>query len=260
MRRVQKGWRRSAARVELRSSPHESRASSAWRFALRNLRRAAHAALCTPAKRASEWRTILPSTRAVTVPSTVAMLGAMAMARSAGLALLCVLATGASAPTDAAANQTEAALIVKIGKFVHWPVGTFTNSGGVLRLCILGAGDGSESIDNLAGQRLQDKVIAITRLSNPDRSVTECHIVFVRKSERERLAAVLQAAAHSPVLTMSDIDGFAAAGGMVGFNTTDGAIHFEINVAASKRVGLSIGAQLLQIAALSTNEHADAGP
>jgi hypothetical protein len=181
----------------------------------------------------------------------------MTTAGAVGLALLCVLSTGHSA---AAAYQSEAALIVKIGKFVHWPAGTFADSGGVLRLCIVGTDDDRGSIDSLAGQKLQDKVIAIARLSNPDQSVAKCHIVFVRKSERDRLAALLQATAGSPVLTMSDIDGFAAEGGMVGFSNTDGAIHFEINAAASKRAGLSIGAQLLQIAALSTNGHADAGP
>jgi hypothetical protein len=37
-------------------------------------------------------------------------------------------------------------------------------------------------------------------------------------------------------------------------------VHFQINVAASKRVGLTIGAQLLQIASLSADQTMDAGP
>jgi hypothetical protein len=163
-------------------------------------------------------------------------------------------------PTDASALGSEAALIIKIGKFVHWPSGTFTNSGGILRLCIVGTDDGGDSIDRLAGQKLQEKTIAVARLSSSDESVTACHIVFIRNSERPRLAALLDATAHSPVLTMSNIEGFASKGGMVGFSTADGGTQFEINVAATKRVGLTIGAQLLQIAALNSDARADAAP
>jgi len=167
---------------------------------------------------------------------------------------------GQTTPTVAAAYESEAALIFKIGKFVRWPAGTFTHSPGILRLCILGMDEGGESIDSLAGQKLQERVIAVARIASPEQVVTECHMIFIRKSERDRLAAVLQSIARSPVLSISDIEGFAAAGGMVGFSSADGRVQFEINVAASKRVGLTIGAQLLQIASLSPEPSMDAGP
>jgi hypothetical protein len=165
-----------------------------------------------------------------------------------------------SAPSDASAHESEAALIIKIGKFVHWPPGTFTNSGGIVRLCVVGDDEDGDLIDRLAGQKLQDKTIAVARVAGSAESVTACHIVFIRKSERNRLVAVLDATARSPVLTLSDIAGFAAAGGMVGFSTSDGRTQFEINVAAAKRAGLAIGAQLLQIAALGSEARPDARP
>ena len=175
-------------------------------------------------------------------------------------AALCALLFAQSAPTDASAYGSEAALIIKIGKFVHWPPKTFTNPEEVLRLCILGSDDTADGIDTLAGQKLQDKTIAIARFASADELVTECHIVFIRKSERGRIAALLKSTARSPVLTVSDIEGFASAGGMVGFKSVDGRTQFEINIAATKRAGLTIGAQLLQIAALSTDERSDTGP
>jgi YfiR/HmsC-like len=180
--------------------------------------------------------------------------------RSLGCGALCVLLLVQSAPSDASAYESEAALIIKIGKFVHWPPGTFTNSAGIVRLCVLGTDDDGDGIDRLAGQKLQEKTIAVARLSSPVESVTGCHIVFIRKSERDRLSGVLAATARSAVLTVSDIAGFASAGGMVGFSTADGGTQFEINVAAAKRAGLAIGAQLLQIAALGTEARPDAGP
>jgi hypothetical protein len=175
-------------------------------------------------------------------------------------AALFVAVIAHSAPSDASARESEAALIIKIVKFVHWPPGTFTSSGGIVRLCVVGADEGGDLIDRLAGQKLQDKTIAVARVASSAESVTACHIVFIRKSERNRLIAVLDATARSPVLTMSDIEGFASAGGMVGFSASDGRTQFEINVAAAKRAGLAIGAQLLQIAALGAEARADAGP
>jgi hypothetical protein len=177
-----------------------------------------------------------------------------------GAASLCVLLIAQSAPGDASAYGSEATLIIKIGKFVHWPPNTFTHPGGILRLCILGSDDSGDGIEALAGQKLQEKTIVVARLASSDASVTECHIVFIRKSERGRLTAVLGSTARSPVLTVSDIDGFASDGGMVGFRSADGRTQFEINVAATKRAGLTIGAQLLQIAALNSDERSDAGP
>lgn len=177
-----------------------------------------------------------------------------------GCAALCALLMAQSAPSDASAYESEAALIIKIGKFVHWPAGTFANSGGIVRLCVVGTDDGGDDIDRLAGQKLQEKTIEVARLSSSAESVADCHIVFFRKSERDGLVAVLGATASSPVLTMSDIAGFASDGGMVGFRTTDGRTQFEINVPATKRAGLTIGAQLLQIAALGPGERSDRRP
>jgi hypothetical protein len=177
-----------------------------------------------------------------------------------GCVVLGALLTAHAASSDSSADESEAALIIKIGRFVHWPPGTFANSGGVIRLCVVGIDDGGDLIDRLAGQKLQDKTIAVARLASSAEPVTACHIVFISKSERGRFVAVLNATATSPVLTMSDIAGFAADGGMVGFRTADGGTRFEINVPATKRAGLTIGAQLLQIAAQGSEERLGHGP
>lgn len=180
--------------------------------------------------------------------------------KSLGLASLCLLLLGHTALAAVPEYEFKAALIFKVGKFVRWPVGAFTSSGGTLRLCVVGKDDFGESIDSLAGQRLQGQVIAIARLSDPEQSAADCHIVFISASERGRLAAFLNSIARSPVLTISDIEGFASQGGMVGFATAASKIHFEINTEASKRAGLAIGAQLLQLATPIADHRMDAHP
>ena len=100
------------------------------------------------------------------------------------------------------------------------------------------------------GQKLQGQVVSVERLASPPPGPANCQIVFVSRSEGANLAAVLAALASVPALTISDIDGFAAAGGMIELATTDSKIRFQINSPASRRAGLEIGAQLLQLATL----------
>jgi hypothetical protein len=193
--------------------------------------------------------------------TSIPVFGATARAlRSLGLASLCVMLMGPTVVAAVSEYDTKAALIFKIGKFVRWPNGAFASSGGTLRLCIVGRDDFGQSVDSLAGQRLQGQTITITRLSNPQQSATECRIVFISASEHDRLPALLSSIAGAPVLTISDIEGFASRGGMVGFATTASKIHFEINAGASKRAGLAIGAQLLQLATLVDDGRMDVKP
>lgn len=156
--------------------------------------------------------------------------------------------------------DVKAALIYKISKFVHWPESAFANSNGTLRLCILGRDDFGTSIDALKGQKVQGQSMQVERLPKPDPTLGGCHIVFVSRSEAERLPAVVGALGGAPALTISDLDGFAAQGGMIGFATRDGKLSFQINPAASARSGLEIGAQLLQLATLVEERRKEAKP
>jgi hypothetical protein len=175
-------------------------------------------------------------------------------------AALCLSMPSVGAPGALADYEAEAALIYKVGKFVHWPEAAFAASGGQLKLCIVGRDDFGASADGLAGQRLQGQVIAIERLPSVDASAATCHIAFISRSERGNLDAFLNAVSQSAVLTISDIEGFAAQGGMVGFSGSDGTVDLEINSAASKRAGLDIGAQLMQRATLVADARPGAKP
>lgn len=181
-------------------------------------------------------------------------------AKALGLAAACLLLAGHTASAVVPEYKTKAALIFKIGKFVRWPADAFTSADGTFRLCIVGRDDFGDSIDSLGGKTLQGRVIAIARLADPEQSATDCRIVFISDSERDRVPEFLSSIARSPVLTISDIDGFASAGGMVGFATSANKLHFEINAAASKRARLEIGAQLLQLATLIADPRPDIAP
>ena len=75
----------------------------------------------------------------------------------------------------------------------------------------------------------------------------DCHLVFVADSEERRVGPILRGLAAHGVLTVSDIDGFAEAGGGIGLVVEDSRVRFDINQAALLRDGLRASSQLLRL-------------
>ena len=149
--------------------------------------------------------------------------------------------------------EVKAALLYKIGKFVHWPEHALS-AAGVIKVCVVGHDDFGASIDALQGQKLQGQVITIDRLTAAQLAGSDCQIAFISRSEKAGLATLLNTVGHLPILTVSDADHFATLGGIVGLEIIDSKVQFQINPAASKRAGLEIGAQLLQLATLVADD------
>ena len=53
-----------------------------------------------------------------------------------------------------------------------------------------------------------------------------------------------------PILTVSDIDDFARAGGMIGLVEAEQRIRFDINLATARQANLKLSSQLLKLATI----------
>ena len=62
------------------------------------------------------------------------------------------------------------------------------------------------------------------------------------------MSAFLQQANHHNILTVSDLERFAASGGMIGFYEEDNKVRFEINLDAAQKRHLQISSHLLNLA------------
>jgi hypothetical protein len=89
----------------------------------------------------------------------------------------------------------------------------------------------------------------VVRLGNGGET-SDCEFLFVSRSEAAQLDAVLRRPAKSGVVTVSDIEGFARAGGMVEFAVGEkgAAVGILINRKAAQRAGIEFNAQLLRLA------------
>jgi hypothetical protein len=142
--------------------------------------------------------------------------------------------------------EVKAAFLYNFAKFVQWPADA-ASLGASMRLCILGRDPfGGLLESSLSGKTVGDKPIDIGRVSDA-RQLNGCQVVFISSSERGQADTILEALSTRPILTVSEIPGFDAMGGMVNFYIEDRRIRFEINPKAAARSGLRISSQLLKL-------------
>jgi len=170
------------------------------------------------------------------------------MTLRSGLALvvLWALAAGSASADDKDIHEDEvkAAFVYNFAKFVEWPSGKINES---INLCILGESPlGFSALKAIDGRTAQDKQL-VTKLLNKSTDLKGCHIVFVAASERNKMAQLLKIAHQQHVLTVSDMGGFAQAGGAIELVEADEKMRFEINLLAAKEAGLVISSRLLSL-------------
>lgn len=172
----------------------------------------------------------------------------MALVRSVFLgALLVLLPAGAFAQT-ASEYDVKAAFLYNFTKFVEWPPAAFPAESSQLRLCILGDNPFGTTLESLIeGEEVQGRRLQYLRV-DVLHSPGHCHVLFISRSERARIPAVLMALRGSPVLTVSETDGFLEWGGTINFKIQEGKVRFEINPGAAERGGLKMSSKLLRLA------------
>lgn len=161
-------------------------------------------------------------------------------------ALLAAASPLAAAP--AAANEVKAAFLCNFAEFVNWPEGKGTT--GTVVIGILGEDPFGPLIDEAAQARsVPAREIQVRRLERVEEAA-EVQILFVSPSETERLAEILSALRYQAVLTVGDVPGFAAQGGVIGLKVEDKRVRLEVNVASATRAGLVVSSRLLNLAQL----------
>jgi hypothetical protein len=149
----------------------------------------------------------------------------------------------AGANTTAAQREylIKAAFLYDMLKATQWPQ---ARSGRVV-LCVLGRdpfGPAWRTIEGrLVGKRKLD-VVPVQAGSDFD----GCDALFVSTSERWRWPQIRGALGARPILTMSEMTGFAQDGGMVALMAVDNRLRFDVNLKAVRKAGLSIDTDALE--------------
>ena len=144
--------------------------------------------------------------------------------------------------------KVKAAYLYNFTKFVTWPDQVLSNaSEESLEICILGDDPFGYSIDLLKNKKVKGHPVLVTYLQTLETG-KDCHVLFISRSESDRVEEILQSIGDRPMLTVSDIEGFVMKGGCILLNVVNGKVRFNINIQAARHAQLKMSAKLLELA------------
>lgn len=142
----------------------------------------------------------------------------------------------------------EAVFLYHFTQFVEWPPSAFPSTNSPLVIGLLGEHPVAGVLDGVVrGETVKGRPIVVRRLSRLD-EMDECHLLFVSASMERQVGRILQQLRGRPILSVSDIDGYAARGGSIEFVTESKKIRLRINADTARAANLNISSKLLRLA------------
>ena len=153
----------------------------------------------------------------------------------------------AAAQADSREYQIKAAFLENFIQFVTWPSNAFANNDAPFCIGVLGEDPFGAALEQtVSGEAVDHHKVVVQRLRRIE-DCKECQMIFVCRSEKKDLQAILAKLDSSPVLTVSEMHGFAQEGGAINFYLEGTKLRFEINPVEAQRRKLKISAQLLNL-------------
>ena len=138
-----------------------------------------------------------------------------------------LLALGQQSATE---DQVKAAYLFNFAKLSEWPRTALPD--GQSPLVIGVSGGDAEFLDVLravvAGKFIGPHPLVAKSVSS-EAEMKQCHIVFLRASEKKHAQAAIESLARSGVLFVGEDNSFLRQGGMINLVREHGSVRFEVN-------------------------------
>ncbi len=152
----------------------------------------------------------------------------------------------ANPAVDAAEEyEIKAVYLFHLGGYIYWP----DSEAEKFHICLLGENSFGDNLAFVAQEikTVRTRPVQLSYLSTVAQ-VDACQVVFISASERLRLPYIFQQLQNKPILTVSDMDRFIIAGGMVQFFRRGSHIRLMLDPQAFTDAGLRPSAHLMRIA------------
>ena len=155
-----------------------------------------------------------------------------------------------TAVAESAAEVTvKAAVVHKIAKFVTWPESAFASADAPIRFCVVGNGGIFDALNRMSDRPIQGRKVIVQRVLNPASVAGNCDVLYLTPDVERQAGEWISLIADEPVLTFGDAGAYGGSDSIVMLTIRRNKVRFAINLEANARTGLSISAQLLQLAA-----------
>jgi hypothetical protein len=145
-------------------------------------------------------------------------------------------------------GEVKAAFLLNVARFVEWPCGVLAGRESPLVIGIVGEDSLARVLPEwVRGAEVHGRPCQIRQVE-PGAELTGCHVVYISRSLAGRTREILGQVRGRPVLTVSELEGFAQQGGMIGFTPGDTTVRFDVNAGAAAAAELRLSSRLLAVA------------
>jgi hypothetical protein len=149
--------------------------------------------------------------------------------------------------------EVKAVFLYNFARFVEWPETAFTNSEAPFVIVVAGEDPFGQALDDaVAGEQVRNRRLIVKRIRSSD-PIPDCHLLFISRSEKDRLAEISRGLRRQPTLIVADTPRGAERGAMVNLVVQD-SVRMEINQLAAEAAGLHISSKLLGLAKIVESE------
>jgi hypothetical protein len=145
--------------------------------------------------------------------------------------------------------SVKAGFLFNFAKFVTWPTNTLPAEDTPIVIGVM-ADDPAAPIltQGLSGKMVDAKRRVLVRLLKYPQEWNGCHVLFLGRSQSEKVADLLERVKGSPVLTVGEDAKFIEQGGIMNFVRKDDSFRFQVNLQAAEAVGLKVSGKLAGMA------------
>jgi len=130
-------------------------------------------------------------------------------------------------------------------QLIRWPEVNLQNS---IRFCAMGKNQVTSVLKELASARdYENLIVTFAYISSPKDAIA-CDYVFIDSHHSDFALPIIATTRGRAILTVSEIDGFAAAGGVIELARKNTKVAVRINVDALAQQGLQASSKLLSVA------------
>ncbi len=140
--------------------------------------------------------------------------------------------------------KAKAGVMHSIASLVVWPPQAYAKRGEIV-FGILGRDPFREAIDLVKDWLVAGKRLRVARFADLSR-LGPCQVLFISRSEMERLPDILKELEGKNVLTVGESEDFLERGGMVRlYSTPDHRVRFDLDQEAVQKAGLRMHQRLV---------------
>ena len=155
-------------------------------------------------------------------------------------------------PASSREYQVKAVFLFNFAQFVEWPTNAFPEVQTPFVIGVLGEDPFGAYLDEtVRGEKVNNRSLVVERYRRAE-EIKTCHVLFISRSEVNRLAEILANLKGRNILTVGDAESFAQRGGMIRFVTEKNKLRLKVNLEAAKAANLTISSKLLRSAEIVT--------